>query len=122
MTTILDILLVAAVSGVATSTFSSAIHKMRWHRAVRKTESEICSLFVSNIYQFNRRFFCPYSVVREIIINIIILNIIYLLFCTPDRQLGAECLLYSFLFVFLFRVSVITLLYAKFYDDSFFDF
>jgi len=122
MDAILYILLVGVLSGLTTSLISSLIHRMDWHRNIKKNNSGLYNIFISNLYQFNRGALGALSISRELIINIIFLNIMFLIYCGTNREFGMECLLYSFLIVCFIRTVTFIVIYAKFFDENLVDF
>ena len=122
MDAILYILLVGVLSGLTTSLISSLIHRMDWHRNIKKNNSILYNIFISNLYQFNRGVLGALSISRELIINIIFLNIMFLIYCSTNREFGVECLLYSFLIVCIIRTVTFIIIYAKFFDENLVDF
>lgn len=122
MDAILYILLVGVLSGLTTSLISSLIHRMDWHRNIKKNDSGLYNIFISNLYQFNRGVLGALSISRELIINIIFLNIMFLIYCSTNREFGVECLLYSFLIVCFIRTVTFIVIYAKFFDENLVDF
>ena len=122
MDAILYILLVGVASGLTTSLISSLIHRMDWHRNIKKNNSGLYNIFISNLYQFNRGVLGALSISRELIINIIFLNIMFLIYCSANREFGMECLLYSFLIVCFIRTVTFIVIYAKFFDENLVDF
>jgi hypothetical protein len=122
MDAILYILLVGVVSGLTTSLISSFIHRMDWHKSIKKNNSGLYNIFISNLYQFNQGFLSVLSLSRELIINIILLNIMFLIYCSGNREFAAECLLYSFIIVCVIRTITFIVIYAKFFDEKLVDF
>jgi hypothetical protein len=122
MDAILYILFVGVLTGLTTSIIASLIHRMSWHRHIKKSEGGTYSIFISNLYQFNRNFLGALSLSRELIINIIILNILFLIYCSGGREFGLECLIYSYLIVCFIRTLFFVIIYARFYDEKLVDF
>lgn len=122
MDAILYILLVGVLSGITTSFLSSLIHRMEWHSHLKKSEGGVYNIFISNLYQFNRSFFGALSLSRELIVNIIFLNIMFIIYCKGRSEFGIDCLLYSYLIVCTIRTITFLVIYAKFYDEKLVDF
>jgi len=78
------ILSIGITSAICTSIIASVLHKMSWHKSVKKSEWSNVNMFLSNFYQFNYRFYSSFSFLRELMINSFIISLIFkFLICEP---------------------------------------
>ncbi len=109
---------IGITSALCTSIIASVLHKMSWHKSVKKSEWKNVNMILSSFYQFNYRFYSSFSFLRELMMNSFIVSLIFkYLVCETDHlQIG--CIIGSFILACLFRLTCQLVVYSKFYDEE----
>jgi len=118
MSVTIIILSIGITSAICTSFIASVLHKMNWHKSVKKSEWSSVNMFLSSFYQFNYRFYSSFSFLRELMMDTFVVSLIFkFLVCEPDH-LQIICIIGSFILTCIFRLICQLVVYSKFYDEE----
>ncbi len=112
------ILSLGLISAVFTSLIASCIHRKRWHKKNRKSVFLKINLCLSSFYQFNAIFYNPYSFIRELMINTMVISLIFKYLICEHGHLQFRCIIGIFIVTIIFRSICQLIVYSKFYDEE----
>lgn len=108
----------ALFAAVVTSIAASRIHRMKWHRRVRKSRFSKFNFILSSFYQFNDKFYNPFSFLREFMLSALFTALIYKFLTYDNCMFDLKCVLVNLLIVIAYRIASQIVAYAKFFDKD----
>jgi hypothetical protein len=118
MDALFKVIFIAVVTGVTTSILASLIHKMNWHKRIRKCKCEWLRVFITNLYQFNYLPFNIISLLREIGFNLACANFLFLFFICEYDYSNYSLIFGGAIIISIIRALVFMFFYSKFYDEK----
>jgi len=112
----LVVLLTSLVSSILTSLIASWLDGMQWHTKLKKTKFSKVNYLLSSFYQFNSKFYNPFSFLREFMLSALITALIYKYLAYANCIFDLKCIFANFIIVIIIRILMQTIAYAKFFD------
>jgi len=118
MDALFKIIFIAIVTGVTTSILASLVHKMNWHKRIKKCKCEWLKVFITNLYQFNYLPFNVISLLREIGFNLACANILFLFVINEYDYSNYGLIFGGAIMISIIRALIFMFFYSKFYDEK----
>ncbi|GEM_PF-1198982 len=112
----LVVLLTSLVSSFITSLFASWLDGMKWHTKLKKSKFAKFNYLLSSFYQFNSKFYNPFSFLREFMLSALITALIYKYLAHANCVFDLKCIIANFVTVVIIRILMQMVAYAKFFD------
>ncbi|MCK9304461.1 MAG: hypothetical protein PHP30_00915 [Bacteroidales bacterium] len=106
----------AFVSAVVTSIAASRIHRMKWHTKIKKSRFSKLNYILTSFYQFNDKFYNPFSFIREFMLSALVTALIYKYLTYDNCVFDLKCVLANLLTVIVLRIVFQIVAYSKLFD------